>query len=73
MMIAFVGGMGAFNIFFAKRLAVIEGFFAVLHFTAWIAVVAVLWTISPNKQSAKAVFTEFTGTTYHNSPMSSED
>lgn len=61
LMIAFVIGMGAFNIFFARRLAFIEGFFAVFHFTAWIAIVAVLWSMTPVKQSPDAVFTQFTG------------
>ena len=66
-MIAFVCGMGAFNIFFARQLAFIEGFFAVLHFIAWIAIISVLWAMTPVKQSAKAVFTEFTGTRLYTS------
>ena len=61
LMIAFVSGMAAFNIFFARHLAFIEGFFAVVHFTAWIAIVAVLWAMTPVKQDAKTVFTDFTG------------
>lgn len=61
LMIAFVAGMGAFNIYFAKYLASIEGVLAILHFVAWIAVVAVLWVKTPVKQTAEAVFTEFTG------------
>lgn len=62
LMVAVVSSMGAFNLFFATRLALIEGFFAVLHFVAWIPIVAVLWTMTPVKQSAEAVFTRFTGT-----------
>ncbi|KAK4542993.1 hypothetical protein LTR36_005991 [Oleoguttula mirabilis] len=61
LMIAVLVFMGAFNIFLAKWLAFIEGFFAVLHFVAWIPVIVVLWTMTPVKQSAKTVFTEFTG------------
>jgi amino acid transporter len=61
LMIAFVSGMAAFNVFFARQLAFIEGFFAVLHFVAWIAIVAVLWAMTPVKQDAKTVFTDFTG------------
>ena len=60
-MIAFVCGMGAFNVVFARSLAVIEGFFAVLHFVSWIAVVGVLWAMTPVLQSPKAVFTDFSG------------
>ena len=59
-MIAFVSGIGAFNIFFARKLAFIEGFFAFFHFTAWIAVIAVLWAMTPVKPLPKAVFTEIT-------------
>ena len=62
LMIAFVSGMAAFNVFFARHLAFIEGFFAVLHFVSWIAIVAVLWAMTPVKQEAKTVFTSFTGT-----------
>ena len=61
LMIAFVSAMGAFNIIFARRLAMIEGFFAFFHFTAWIAIIAVLWSMTPKLQSAEAVFTDFTG------------
>lgn len=60
-MIAFVVGMAAFNVFFARHLAFIEGFFAVLHFVAWIAIVGVLWAYTPVKQGADVVFTDFTG------------
>lgn len=62
LMIAFVSGMAAFNLFFARHLATIEGFFAVLHFVAWIAIVVVLWVMTPVKQDANIVFTDFTGT-----------
>lgn len=66
LMIAFVSGMGAFNIYFAKYLASIEGFLAILHFISWIAVVAVLWAMTPVKQTPEAVFTEFTGLVFDN-------
>ena len=62
LMIAFVSAMAAFNIFFARHLAFIEGFFAVLHFSCWIVFVGVLWAMTPAKQEASVVFTEFTGT-----------
>ena len=62
LMIAFVSGMAAFNVFFARHLAFIEGFFAVLHFSCWIVFVGVLWAMTPVKQEARVVFTEFTGT-----------
>ena len=61
LMIAVLCCMGAFNIFLAKWLALIEGVFAILHFVAWIPIIAVLWAMTPVKQSATAVFTEFTG------------
>lgn len=65
---AFLCSIGAFNIFFARWLAVIEGFFAVLHFVTWIGIAAVLWTMTPVKQSASAVFTDFSdnGSGYSN-------
>lgn len=61
LMIAVLCGIGAFNIFLARWLAIIEGFFAVLHFVAWIPLIAVLWSMTPVIQPAKTVFTEFTG------------
>lgn len=60
-MIAYICFMGGFNVFCARWLAVIEGFFAVLHFVSWIPIIAVLWTMTPVKQSAGTVFTKFTG------------
>ncbi|KAK5119786.1 hypothetical protein LTR85_007362 [Meristemomyces frigidus] len=59
LMIAVLAFMGAFNVFLAKWLALIEGFFAVLHFVAWVPVIIVLWTMTPVKQPAKTVFTDF--------------
>ena len=61
LMMAFVIAMGVFNVVFARSLATIEGFFAILHFVSWIAIVGVLWGMSKTKQPAKTVFTDFTG------------
>ena len=60
LMIAIVCGMGVFNICLAQWLAFIEAGFAILHFVSWIPIIAVLWTMTPQKQTAKTVFTEFT-------------
>ncbi len=59
-----IGSTAAFNVFFARQLAFIEGFFAVAHFVSWVAIVAVLWAYTPVKQDAKTVFTDFTGKSY---------
>ena len=64
LMIAVLCGMGAFNIFLARWLAMIEGFFAVLHFITWIAVTGVLWAMTSVKQPARTVFTDFTGKSF---------
>lgn len=50
---------GAFNIFAAKRLALFEGVFALLHFGVFFAVLITIVVMSP-KVSADAVFLEFT-------------
>ncbi|KAF2720144.1 amino acid transporter [Polychaeton citri CBS 116435] len=60
LMIALVCGMGTFNIFLAQWLAIIEAFFAILHHVAWIPIIVILWVMTPQKQSSKTIFTEFT-------------
>ncbi|KAF4553394.1 Amino acid permease-like protein 8 [Elsinoe fawcettii] len=52
--------LSLFNIFAAKHLPLAEGIFALLHVFAFVPVIAVLWVLCPTKQTASAVFTEFT-------------
>lgn len=59
LIIASAIGIGLFNIYGAKHLPLAEGIFATFHVFAFFPVVAVLWAMAP-KQSARAVFVEFT-------------
>ena len=59
-MIAAVIFIAAFNILFAKNLPLAEGIFACIHVFAFIPVITCLWAMTPEKQSAAAVFTQFT-------------
>lgn len=52
--------MGLFNIVAAKRLPLTEGFFVALHVLAFFPIIIVLLAMTDNKQSASAVFTQFT-------------
>jgi choline transport protein len=52
--------VAAFNICFAKHLPLAEGFFCCVHFFAFIPVITVLWVMTPFKQTASSVFTQFT-------------
>ena len=56
---AAVIGIAAFNIFAAKRQPLAEGIFATVHVFAFFPIIIVLWVFAP-KQSASAVFTQFT-------------
>lgn len=56
---ASVIGMSMFNIFAAKHLPLAEAIFAAFHVLAFFPVVVVLLVFAP-KQSASAVFTQFT-------------
>lgn len=51
--------IGLFNIYAAKRLPLAEGLFATFHVFAFFPIIAILWALAP-KQSARAVFLEFT-------------
>lgn len=59
LIIASAIGIGLFNIYGAKHLPLAEGIFATFHVFAFFPVIAVLWAMAP-KQSARAVFVEFT-------------
>ena len=56
---ASVIGIAMFNVFAAKRLPLAEGIFATVHVFAFFPVIIILWVFAP-KQSAAAVFTQFT-------------
>ena len=51
--------VASFNIFFAKHLPLAEGIFCSVHFFAFVPVIVCLWVMTPTKQSAAAVFTQF--------------
>ncbi|KAK5136332.1 hypothetical protein LTR08_003705 [Meristemomyces frigidus] len=48
-----------FNTFFAKKLPLIEGIILIIHIFGFFGILIPLWALSP-RQSAHAVFTEFT-------------
>jgi len=48
-----------FNTFFAKKLPLIEGIILIIHVFGFFGILIPLWALSP-RQSAQAVFTEFT-------------
>jgi len=52
--------IASFNIFFARNLPLAEGIFACIHVFAFVPVIVCLWYLTPEKQSAAAVFTQFT-------------
>lgn len=52
--------VATFNIYFAKHLPLAEGLFCCVHFFAFIPVIAVFWVMTPVKQTASSVFTQFT-------------
>lgn len=52
--------LAAFNIFAAKQLPLAEAIFAGMHVLAFIPVIVILWVYTPQKQTAAAVFTQFT-------------
>jgi choline transport protein len=56
---AAVIGIALFNIFAAKRLPLAEGIFVTVHVFAFFPVIIILWVFAP-KQTAAAVFTQFT-------------
>ena len=60
LMFAAVIFVAAFNIFFAKNLPLAEGIFACVHVFAFIPVIVCLWAMTPEKQTAAAVLTQFT-------------
>ena len=52
--------VSAFNIYAAKHLPLAEGLFATFHVFAFIPVIAIMWTMAPDKKTAAEVFTQFT-------------
>ena len=52
--------VASFNIFCAKHLPLAEGIFCSVHIFAFVPVIVCLWVMTPTKQSAAAVFTQFT-------------
>lgn len=52
--------IASFNIFFARNLPLAEGIFACIHVFAFVPVIVCLWYLTPEKQTAAAVFTQFT-------------
>lgn len=60
LMIIAVGAVAIlFNTFFAKKLPLIEGIILIIHIFGFFGILIPLWALSP-RQSASAVFTEFT-------------
>ncbi|KAL8783123.1 MAG: hypothetical protein Q9195_009485 [Heterodermia aff. obscurata] len=59
LIMATVLGLATFNLFAGKHLALAETIFAAFHLLAVIPIVAVLLTLTPEKQSAMVVFTYF--------------
>lgn len=49
----------SFNIFFAKKLPLIEGLMLVIHICGFFAILIPLWTLAPTKTPARVVFTKF--------------
>lgn len=60
LIIATVLGLAAFNFFAGKRLALAENLFVMFHLLAFLPVVVTLLVMTPEKQTARAVFTQFT-------------
>ena len=60
LIIATVLGLAAFNFFAGKKLAVAENLFVALHLLAFLPVIVTLLAMTPEKQTASAVFTQFT-------------
>jgi amino acid transporter len=52
--------VASFNIFCAKHLPLAEGIFCSVHIFSFVPVIVCLWVMTPTKQSAAAVFTQFT-------------
>ena len=52
--------VSSFNIFCAKPLPLAEGIFCSVHIFSFVPVIVCLWVMTPTKQSAAAVFTQFT-------------
>lgn len=52
--------IACFNVFCSKHLPIAEAIFAGVHVLAFIPVIACLWALTPKKQTAAAVFTQFT-------------
>ena len=60
LIIATTIALASFNIFFGKRLADAENVFFTFHILSAITIIVVLLAMTPEKQTAKAVFVEFT-------------
>ena len=60
LIIATVLALAAFNFFAGKRLGSAENFFFAFHLLAFFPVIVTLVAMTRNKQTAKAVFTQFT-------------
>ena len=52
--------VASFNIFCAKHLPLAEGIFCSVHIFSFVPVIVCLWVMTPTKQSAATVFTQFT-------------
>ena len=60
LIIATVWAIAAFNFFAGKRLADAENLFFAFHLLAFLPVIVTLLAMTPEKQTAKTVFTQFT-------------
>ena len=60
LIVATVLALGAFNFLAGKRLADAENVFFALHLLAFLPIIVTMLAMTPKKQTAKAVFTQFT-------------
>ena len=60
LIVATVLTLGAFNFLAGKRLADAENVFFALHLLAFLPIIVTMLAMTPNKQTAKDVFTQFT-------------
>ncbi len=60
LIIALVAFAVFFNTFLARRLPIVEGVLLVVHVLGFFAIIIPLWIMAPQKNSAKAAFTQFT-------------
>ena len=60
LIVATVSALGAFNFLAGKGLAIAENVFFALHLLAFLPIIVTMLAMTPNKQTAKVVFTHFT-------------